>query len=371
MRLRWLTRSVFMTLWLLVAAAIGADSTAAGEFVREFAFEADELSVVNLIGEIRLAPARGDRFEVRIEVQGKDADSDLIAIKTAEGRQASLEVSFPIASHHDYVYPRLGRGSTRISPPGLKEDQATNWLERLLRQLGRQRIAIRGSGRGLEVWADVTIMVPGGRAAEVWLGAGAIEANRVEAELALRISRGDAVIADHRGPALDVDTGSGSVTIDGTMAARLHVDTGSGSVTINRARAERLLVDTGSGSVAIGAAETGHLHVDTGSGSIMAHAIGADSARLDTGSGAIVLELDRLGQGPFVIDTGSGGVRLGLPAEASATITVATGSGGIRADVPGAEIVKQSRDELHLRVGGGAARVSVDTGSGGVTITGR
>ncbi|MDY0110013.1 MAG: DUF4097 family beta strand repeat-containing protein [Candidatus Krumholzibacteria bacterium] len=355
---------------LLVPAVVAVLAAAAPaiEFTRDFAFDADELLLLNLIGEIRVAPAPGDRFEVRVAVQGKDADPDLIEIRLDEGRQARLEIKFPVGSRRDYVYPRLGSGSrTKIREPG--DEKGDRWWKILLGGFGGSGINVRGSGSGLEVWADIAVLVPRGRLAEVKLGAGAIESAGVNGDLKLDVRSGSVRAEDHRGR-LVADTGSGGVNARG-VDGELSIDTGSGAVAVLDHRGGSLHVDTGSGGVEIERADTERLHVDTGSGSVKAVAVRAERAHIDTGSGAVALELDRLGAGPFIVDTGSGGVRLVLPADASAMITVDTGSGGIRADLPDAEILHQGRGEMRLRVGGGDAKVKVDTGSGGVTITGR
>jgi len=61
-------------------------------------------------------------------------------------------------------------------------------------------------------------------------------------------------------------------------------------------------------------------------------------------------------------------VELSVPRDASADIRVDVGSGSIDCDVPGAEILAKEHGELHVRLGGGAADVVIDTGSGGVDI---
>jgi len=354
---------------LLVLGLVAATGTAAAAgFSQDHAIAADALTVLDLVGEIRVEPATGDRFEIHVAVQGEDASPELIQIELKEGREAVLEVRFPIDEHRSYVYPPLGSGSeTTIWQPDQESDGG--WWSKVWRDLGGEKVTIRGSGRGLEVWADVTVRVPAGREASVYLGAGEIGAHGVDAALRLDTHSGPVTVVGHRGD-LVCDTGSGSVEVSDTDGPLL-VDTGSGAVTVANQRGGPLKVDTGSGHVDIEGADTADLRVDTGSGGVTARRIKTDQARLDTGSGAVELQLDRMGVGSFVIDTGSGGVELLLPGAASATITVATGSGRIRADVADAEVLHKDEGELKLRVGAGAAPVVVDTGSGGVTIANR
>ena len=68
------------------------------------------------------------------------------------------------------------------------------------------------------------------------------------------------------------------------------------------------------------------------------------------------------------LDTGSGGIELVLPADASARIMADTGSGSVRNKVDGADVAVAERDELEMTVGAGAARVTLDAGSGSITV---
>ena len=80
------------------------------------------------------------------------------------------------------------------------------------------------------------------------------------------------------------------------------------------------------------------------------------------------LQLDRMGDGKFVLDTGSGSVTLVLPENPSARIVADTGSGSIRVELDGVEYDRKKRDYVELTVGDGDARVSLDTGSGSITV---
>jgi DUF4097 and DUF4098 domain-containing protein YvlB len=76
----------------------------------------------------------------------------------------------------------------------------------------------------------------------------------------------------------------------------------------------------------------------------------------------------RMGSGTYLIDTGSGGVTVNMPTDASVHVFAETGSGGIDLDVPNAMLRRMSRDEIELEIGGGDARLEIDTGSGGITL---
>ncbi len=362
-----MSRTVRVARLSLLVILLLAATALAGEFERDHSFKADELILTNLIGEVRVESASGDRYEVHVAVRGEDADTDLIEVVLDEGREARLDVRFPVEEHSRYVYPELGRGSSTTIWQHDQGSDDEGWWSHLKRALGGEKITVRGSGRGLEVWADITIKIPDGRKTKIFLGAGDMTARGVDGKLVLDTHSGPVTVDGHKGH-LVCDTGSGSVDvrdIDGPLLA----DTGSGAVHVENQRGGSLKVDTGSGAVTIDLADTDDLYVDTGSGRVSAKRVKTDKARIDTGGGSVPLQLARMGTGRFVIVTGSGGVRLGLPDDASATISVDTGSGGIHADVPGAEILHKERGELKMRVGDGKARVVVDTGSGGVTIT--
>lgn len=349
----------------LVALVLLALPAVAAEFSRDLQTDARELVVRNLVGRVTVTPTTGDRYEVTVHVRGKDADPSLITVDLADGKQAELQVLFPIDEHHDYVYPELSGNRTTISRPTSDPDDRSV-LRKIWRSITGDRLTVRRDGRGLEVWADVEVRVPAGRETSIYLDVGNLDADGVQGTLVLDTSSGPVTAQRHRGR-LVCDTGSGSVSVD-DVDGPLLADTGSGSVVVKNQRGGPCKVDTGSGSVRIDGADTDDLYVDTGSGSVRARGIKADQARIDTGSGSVVLELDRMGTGKFVVDTGSGGVELVIPGDASATIDVDTGSGGIRNRVEGAEVVREGRSSMTLRVGDGVAQVIVDTGSGSVTL---
>jgi hypothetical protein len=329
--------------------------------------EAEELVFMNLVGHVQVESATGDRYQAEVTIRGRDAEGSGVTVKLDEGREARLVVSFPIDEHDTFIYPALGRGSTTVWNP--ERQDGGGWWHKLWRSMGGDKITVKGSGQGLEVWADVVLRVPAGRETEVYLAAGAIDAGGVDGALVLDTSSGAIAVEGHRGK-LVCDTGSGEISVRG-VDGPLLCDTGSGGVDIADQRGGDVEVDTGSGGVRIDGADTRMLHVDTGSGGVSARGVKADEATIDTGSGAVVLHLDRMGPGRFVIDTGSGSVELVMPADASASVSVDTGSGGIRHELPGAEILHQEGGELKLRVGDGDTTVIIDTGSGGVSIAAR
>ncbi|MDO9170312.1 MAG: DUF4097 family beta strand repeat-containing protein [bacterium] len=355
-------RSVVPAAALLVLLLAGP--LAAQEFTESFTLDLASLHVIDLIGEVRVLPAAGDAFEVEVAVKGVDARRDRLDIVVDEDER-TLRVDFPLDKERDYVYPPLKNGKTSIQFDQRDEGNHDFW-EAVSMLLGSERVTVRGKGRGLQLWADVTVRVPAGREADVRLGVGRIEAEGVRGDLVLDISSGSVAARGIVGSVL-ADTGSGSVEfldIDGDATA----DTGSGEVVMRRCRGEEIKADTGSGGVTLEDVACERLVADTGSGGVQAEAVDAGSALIDTGSGSVLLQLTRMGGGRFVVDTGSGGVELVLPRDASCRVTAETGSGGVHVDVPGVAAPGRHTDELEFTVGGGEAQVTLDTGSGGIRV---
>ncbi len=348
-----------LALLLAAATALG------GEFERTFQFDSDDLEVVAMIGQVEVIAADGKDFTVTVRVRGHDADEALITFTEEQGRNGKLAVAFPLQEHSRYVYPELGGGSTTIHFRD-ENSEESSWLKRVFAGMSGQKVTVSGKGRGLEMWADLTIAVPAGAGLRVRHGVGAVHADQVAGDLDLDTHSGAIAVAGLVGH-LRADTGSGAVTASAVKGS-VSIDTGSGGVEVANVEGDKVHVDTGSGSVELVDVSCQDLLVDTGSGRVRARGVATDQARIDTGSGSVKLQLDRMGGGSFVIDTGSGGIELELPVEASARISVDTGSGSVKADVAGATIEHQDKGELRMTVGDGKARVSLDAGSGSVVI---
>lgn len=336
------------TLSLIALAVLVATPLDAQEVQR---VRGSEVAIYNIAGEVQVVRGSGSDVVVRIERGGSDAAR--LSIETGEirGRQ-TLRVVYP---DDQIVYPELGRGSqssTTVRRDGTFSDGGR----------GGERVEVRGSGRGLEAWADLVIEVPSGQAAAVYLMVGSVEARGVDGRLDIDTGSGGVVATDMTGR-LSVDTGSGSVRVAG-MDGDLIVDTGSGRVEVSDVVASEIDLDTGSGRVIGRNLQARRLIADTGSGSIELAGVSAPDIMIDTGSGAVELELlsdvDRL-----EIDTGSGGVTVYAPESLGAEIEIDTGSGGIDFDFP-VEMRSARRDHVTGRIGDGRGEIVIDTGSGGV-----
>lgn len=379
--------------WLVAAALpiwVGlAVRPARADYERTFSYKSDEITVTSLVGSMRVEKGSGDEIKVLVNVRGEDSDPKWIQFDEQKGNSAELDIRFPVEAHRRYVYPKLGSGSRSSFTLHDARHGEDNWFEEMLDLASGDRIEVRGSpfGSAIELWADVVIQVPASKMARARLGVGQVDANGVQGDLELRVKSGAITADDIRGDLLadtgsgrvtvnhvegelSVDTGSGGVDVaDVSGGKSVLVDTGSGSVDVRRVKAEKLSIDTGSGGVDVSEVEVQDLLIDTGSGSVEGDELGADDLRIDTGSGGVRLDLVRMGKGRYDVETGSGGIRLDLPREISAEFDVETGSGGIDADIEGVTLSRRQRREAHFTVGGGAAQVTLSTGSGGVQIT--
>ena len=249
----------------LVVLALGvALHPAQAEFEERRTIDASALTVHNVIGEIQVRGHGGDSFEVRVNVRGADASPDRIRVELKEGSRASLAVVFPLDEERSFVYPKLGSGSRTTFSTGNDD----SWLSQLLGGLGRGRITVRGSGSGMEVWADVEVLVPKGKTITIKHGAGEIHSQEVEGRVTLDSHSGSVSARSIDGELL-VDTGSGKVRAE-DLRGSAEIDTGSGSVGVIRFEGDSLSIDTGSGRVEIEEIDTHELNVDTGSGRVRA-----------------------------------------------------------------------------------------------------
>lgn len=349
----------------LVAGVLVIVAAAPVQAQQEWTFEGNELLVTNVVGEVTVRGHDGSRIIVRAQPGGEDGDA--ITFEVKRGGQAEFHAVYPLDRTTGIYYPRRGGG--------VSEFRLENWIDQstFLQDLysnvsGRERIRVgRDVGRdAIEAWVDLEVLVPRGVDTRVAIVVGEIKAMDVEAGVDLDTHSG-AVTADNIGGDTRIDTGSGAVDVTG-VRGDLWVDTGSGSVEAANIEGETIRIDTGSGRVTINGAAAASLEVDTGSGSVRTDGISCDEAKIDTGSGSVVLDLVRMGRGTYLIDTGSGGVTVNMPTDASVHVFAETGSGGIDLDVPNAMLRRMSRDEIELEIGGGDARLEIDTGSGGITL---
>lgn len=321
----------------------------------------DEVAVYDLAGVVELVPGTGSEVVVAVRRGGRDADALRIAAGDVGGREA-LRVIFP---DDDIVYPALRGGhrtSLRVRGDGtFGDDDRSDLLG-----FGSNRVTVRGSGTGVEAYADLRVEVPAGRRIQLFLGAGRAFVRNVNGAVRVDAAAAPVVAEGTRGP-LWIDTGSGRVSV-ADANGDVEIDTGSGSVDVSRVNGRRLYIDTGSGSVSAGDVTADEVEIDTGSGSIEVARVTAGEVSLDTGSGSIDVEL-LADIRSLLVDTGSGGVTVSVPQDIGAEIEIDTGSGGIDLDLP-VTVSRIERSHFRGRLGDGSGRIEIDTGSGSVRLTG-
>lgn len=144
-------------------------------------------------------------------------------------------------------------------------------------------------------------------------GSGSVKVTRGTGSVAADTGSGSVEVVDFAG-SISADTGSGDVKARGASVVRsLDIDTGSGSVAIDGdlSALEHVNIDTGAGSVSLrsSAQPSLELRIDTGSGSVDVNAPGATVREVND----VTIVVMREGRHPGVIDTGSGRVDLDFP----------------------------------------------------------
>jgi hypothetical protein len=336
------------------------------------------LLVTDLAGTVTIKGGDVDAIQVTATLGG--ADGSKISIVSKDGDAAELDAIFPVDQDNRFVYPGMGgHGSSSFDLKDFRKESDTL----AAKYKGVKSVKIATGGRGLEAWCDLEVTVPRSMATHVMLGVGTLGAKDLAG--AFRGSAESGKIEVERLADTDVETGSGSViarSLDGKVSLAtgsgdvtassvkgdLSVATGSGDVEATDVAGESIDLGTGSGSVTISKASASKkLKIDTGSGSVDGDAIEAGAMKVETGSGDVTLTMSKLENGVHSVETGSGSVRIALPSSASVKVAASTGSGGIDFDVAG-QHAKVRGDDASFTVGAGVASLSLDTGSGRVTV---
>ena len=95
---------------LLLCGLLAVASPVLADEEKTFTFDADELTVQNLIGEVRVEGHSGSQFEVLVSVRGDDATPGLIGFEAEDGRHSRLNIVFPKKDR--FVYPHTRSRTT-------------------------------------------------------------------------------------------------------------------------------------------------------------------------------------------------------------------------------------------------------------------
>ena len=154
----------------------------------------------------------------------------------------------------------------------------------------------------------------------------------------------------------------GSVT-DASGTTTINSQTGSGNQEIGSVDGA-VRAQTGSGNIRI-ERTGGSLHAQTGSGSIQADSVGGE-VRAQTGSGRV--EVRQIARADVSVQTGSGSVTLNLPSDAAYTLNAHTGSGSISTSQPLTVQGRIGRNKLTGTVRCVGNTITLRTGSGSIDI---
>jgi hypothetical protein len=315
------------------------------------------VKIANLAGRVVLTPGANGPVKVVAVVNAEGSSpqetSDLIqAMRWVQEPDGTWNLSYPVDRYDAFVFP------DRLRSMG---------SHNTVKFRGRRVHVYGGARRDVPVlYADLTVTVPKGAQLKVVNVMGGMRGDNLSADLTLDTGSGNVKLDGVAGK-LSVDTGSGDIELRG-IAGDTYADTGSGDVTIDDIAAESLKVDTGSGDVTVTAATLRTFHGDTGSGSIAVEGSGVQTFHADTGSGDVTLRGDLSAARTIDVDTGSGEVEIfGGPAF-EFDLHTDLGSGDVTVGYADAELRRDRREIVGARRGSGQTRVTVDTGSGDVTV---
>lgn len=209
---------------------------------------------------------------------------------------------------------------------------------------------------------DYVIEVPQETEVETRVGSGSQSVRNVRGPVKL-VSGSGGVTADAIQEDAQIVSGSGTIEASG-VGGEFRGTAGSGGITAREVHGDVRLT-TGSGSISVSKPDS-RVTVKAGSGPITIQGA-SDSLTATTGSGSLAIDGNPSPNSFWELHTGSGSVNLGLPANGSFRLSATARSGSIQASIP-IVIEEQSRRELRARVGSGAARIEVQTGSGSIRI---
>lgn len=354
-----MSRATPLVLLSLLPASLAAQS---------YTLAGNSVAVYNLVGEATIEGGSGSNVTVQVTTVGSDASKLKIENDEIRGRP-TLMVVYP---SDRIVYHPLGRGSNSrfsIRDDGTwgngdwedgRGDKDHNW-----RKGEHRQITVRGDGDGIEAAANLKISIPAGKRVSVYVGVGKVDVSNVDGDLMVDAASADIATRGTKGK-LHLDTGSGNLRVE-RAEGTANLDTGSGDITIAGFQSGALDIDTGSGSVDATDVVSSSLEIDTGSGDIVLNGVTTTRLNLDTGSGNVRATL-KTSPSDVTVETGSGDVTLRLTDAVDATVDLDTGSGDLTIDFP-LQLIKKSEGNIRGRIGAGKGRISVETGSGDISLT--
>jgi DUF4097 and DUF4098 domain-containing protein YvlB len=213
----------------------------------------------------------------------------------------------------------------------------------------RAEIGVEGEGHSHEASADLEIKVPAGSRLEIESFNGSIEVSGVKGLVKADTVQGRIVVAEASSE-VEAETVNGSVEISGSPQ-HVQADSVNGSVTVSGA--------------------SGEVKASTVNGRLSVSGSAFERVGLESVNGRVSFDGELKPGAALDVETVGGSVELRLPARTSAEFTVATFSGEVRNELgPAATSGSRgtSEKELSFTLGGGSAKVGVETLSGDIDI---
>jgi Putative adhesin len=166
---------------------------------------------------------------------------------------------------------------------------------------------------------------------------------------------------------LNVDTGDGSVESD-AITGNLDIHTGDGHIRVDGAKGE-IRLRTGDGSIE-GRELDGQLEATSGDGHITVEGR-FDALNIKTGDGSVTARANpgsKLANG-WNVHTGDGSVTMSLPGDLQANIDASTNDGRISLGIPVTVEGTFSTSQIHGKMNGGGAPLTIHTGDGSIHLS--
>jgi len=166
---------------------------------------------------------------------------------------------------------------------------------------------------------------------------------------------------------LNVDTGDGSVESD-AITGNLDIHTGDGHIRVDGAKGQ-IRLRTGDGSIE-GRELDGQLEATSGDGHINIEGR-FDALNIKTGDGSVTARANpgsKLANG-WNVHTGDGSVTMSLPGDLQANIDASTNDGRISLGIPVTVEGTFSTSQIHGKMNGGGAPLTIHTGDGSIHLS--
>jgi hypothetical protein len=309
--------------------------------------------VENLLGILTVVPGPPGRITAVATIH---AESEELASGMAwEKRGAILHLRYPLDRVGRLRYPRL-------------DEEIPDWLPtfasstRVEYQGRTARIHRRG---GSLLYADVEIRVPPGAAGEIDERVGRIDARGLEGKFLFSSATADMRLESLRGEvrvrarssdvnASDIhgkwssEATSADCALDGFDGDSVELSAHSGDVRLHRVSADRVSVETHSGDIRVADADLREFSGRAGSGDVALDNRGSRLASVR-------------------VNTASGDISLRLPADTAFSAQATHGSGDVTVDFRDVTSRVEGSTASYQH-GNGGARISVEVGSGDVSI---